>query len=767
MTPILAALLIACQAPADVVKPVIPDDDLPDPVEDPPTDHRRPLCRVPASAPGFAPDIQAWADQMYAGDNRFYGDARSIALEAMGEAGLGDTPFDQIRNRIDRGYHRLRLGRVDDAIADLTAARDQAAALKADDETFHKWYDRASQLLATTWMRKGELDNCVSDGSGEACLVPFTDLGEHVQVEGMNNAIRVLAEALDAGMLHELVPVWLLNVSHMALGTFPDEVPAAWRAPDGALQPEASLPVWPNIAPAVGLREPGLAGSAALQDFDGDGLIDLLVSSQLPTGGMRLYLNQGDGDLCEATDASRVSGSPGHLGFSVADYDNDGDVDIFAPRGGWMGEDGDIRPSLLRNDGTGVFTDVAVEAGVDGPGPSQASAWADVNGDGLLDLFVGREQTSASPKPWGTSSLYLNQGDGTFIDRAAVAGVTVDRYVKGATFGDYDNDGDPDLYVSTWGDPNALFRNDGDGRFTDVTERQGVAYPYEAFGSWFFDYDQDGNLDLFTAAYPVVAPGSGPLEEDYGRAAEPYVRDVLGVERTTETARLYHNEIASFRDVTEAVGLDDSHATMGLNFADLDHDGWPDVYLSTGAPDFDALEPNTAYRNQQGAGFADVTTAVGLGHLQKGHGVAFGDIDNDGDEDLLVDIGGAFPGDDFPNALFLNPTEGAHSLSLELEGVTTSRSAVGARVRILTPSRTFHHMVGTGGSFGNSSLRVEAGLGDEDVITAVEVDWPWGGTEVITGVEVGTLVRIRQGEGLISATPLAPFTMKSPEAGDH
>ena len=189
--------------------------------------------------------------------------------------------------------------------------------------------------------------------------------------------------------------------------------------------------------------------------------------------------------------------------------------------------------------------------------------------------------------------------------------------------------------------------------------------------------------------------------------------------------------------------------------------------FSHGAPDFDALEPNTAYRNQEGARFADVTSAVGLGHLQKGHGVAFGDIDNDGDEDLLVDIGGAFPGDDFPNALFLNPSEGAHSLSLELEGVTTSRSAVGARVRVITPSRTFHHMVGTGGSFGNSSLRVEAGLGEEDEITAVEVDWPWGGTEVITGVEVGTLIRIRQGEGLISATPLVPFTMKSPAEGDH
>jgi hypothetical protein len=237
-------------------------------------------------------------------------------------------------------------------------------------------------------------------------------------------------------------------------------------------------------------------------------------------------------------------------------------------------------------------------------------------------------------------------------------------------------------------------------------------------------------------------------------------------------ARLYRNAPDGWVDVTAQVGLDDIHATMGLSHGDFDADSFPDLLLSTGAPEYDALEPNTAYHNEGGRAFADVTAAMGTGSLQKGHGVSFGDLDDDGDQDLLVQLGGAFQGDPAPNQLFVNPTnEGdhrhRHAVTLRLEGVTVARSALHARIRVVTPSGDRWHVVGESGSFGNASLAVEVGLGDDDAIERVEIDWPNGaGTETVEGVPVDAVVWVRQGEGVVEARPYAPFVLDG-AAGSH
>jgi hypothetical protein len=205
------------------------------------------------------------------------------------------------------------------------------------------------------------------------------------------------------------------------------------------------------------------------------------------------------------------------------------------------------------------------------------------------------------------------------------------------------------------------------------------------------------------------------------------------------------------------VGLDDVHNIMGSNFGDFDLDGWPDIYLGTGGQAYDAIELNVAYHNAGGARYNDVTTVTHMGHIQKGHGIAFGDLDEDGDEDLFADIGGAYLGDRFPNALFVNPTTGRSAVHLRLEGVTSNRSAIGARVRVVTPLRTLHYVVGTGSSFGGNSLQVEAALGDTAEIVSVEIDWPGGATEVVTGLTAQTVVSIRQGEGVVASRPFQPF----------
>jgi hypothetical protein len=499
-----------------------------------------------------------------------------------------------------------------------------------------------------------------------------------------------------------------------------------------------------------------------MDDFDGDGLLDLLFTSHNPKNGMRLYLNQGDGGFCEATEAAGLSVITGVLHGSVEDYDNDGDFDIAAPHGGWYAEEGFIRMSLLQNDGQGHFTDVAVEAGMANVvGPSQVAAWADVDGDGWLDLFVGREKAG---DVWPPASLYMNQRDGTFVDEAVRRRVHDNGFVKGAAWGDMDNDGDPDLYVSSFAGDNHLYLNDrAMGRFVDVTEMSGTAAPRNGFSTFWFDYDQDGWLDLFASGYPVTFVSLGPLSDDFNAAAEGYIADLYGMPTDVDPAHVYHNVRTGFVDTRDELGLDDVLLPMGSNIGDLNVDGWPDIYIGTGAAGWDALTPNVAYVNDGGQRFLDATTSAGLGHLQKGHGIAFGDIDDDGDEDILADIGGAFTADQFPDALFLNPTTGAHHLTLRLEGVTSPRSATGARVRVVTAERTWHHVVGMASSFGNNSHQLEIGLGAAGGPVRVEIDWPNSAMEVIDGLAVDQVVHVREGAGVVSSRSHAPL----PLGADH
>jgi hypothetical protein len=203
---------------------------------------------------------------------------------------------------------------------------------------------------------------------------------------------------------------------------------------------------------------------------------------------------------------------------------------------------------------------------------------------------------------------------------------------------------------------------------------------------------------------------------------------------------LYRNDGGRFTEVSDTMGLGAPHLVMGANFGDLDADGWLDLYLGTGQPDFAALHPNAFYRNVGGTTFEDLTYRSGLGHLQKGHGVAFGDLDGDGDEDLFQQLGGAFPFDEFDNALYLNPSRSPDRstapprwLVLRLRGVKANRFGVGARVRLDVvdakgATRTLHRRVDSGGSFGGSSLQLEVALGDARAVERLEIRWPGSGT---------------------------------------
>jgi hypothetical protein len=248
-----------------------------------------------------------------------------------------------------------------------------------------------------------------------------------------------------------------------------------------------------------------------------------------------------------------------------------------------------------------------------------------------------------------------------------------------------------------------------------------------------------------------------------------------------ETPRLYHNNRnGTFTDVSRQLHLDRAILVMGANFGDLDNDGWLDVYLGTGDPAYEALLPNRMFRNNEGKSFQDVTTSGGFGHLQKGHGIAFGDLDDDGDEDVFEVMGGALPGDTYPSALFENPGHpGNHWITLELEGVQTNRAAVGARIVVLVNNgrteRRIYRTVGYGSSFGGNPLRQHIGIGPSAEIERIEITWPVSkSTQRFVHVAADQVLHIVEGTEatvpvhrktftLAPASPAHMHTMSSPQ----
>jgi hypothetical protein len=429
----------------------------------------------------------------------------------------------------------------------------------------------------------------------------------------------------------------------------------------------------------------------------------------------------------DRTKEAGLSGQLGGLNINQADYNNDGCTDILLMRGGW---DLPQRRSLLRNNCKGTFTDVTAAAGLLTPvTASQTAAWADIDNDGWLDLFVGNEDAPAQ--------LFHNRRDGTFVDIAASAGVQRTAFSKAVAAADYDNDGFTDFYVSNFGGPGFLFHNNGNRTFTDVAADAGVPGADRGFPAWFFDYDNDGLDDLFATSYYLS------LEE----TARSYLRMPLNA----RPMQLYRNlGNGRFQDVSKEAGLTMALMPMGSNFGDVDNDGFLDIYLGTGSPSYVSLAPSLMLRNRDGKSFVDVTVSSGTGEMHKGHGVAFADLDGDGDEEMAFKIGGAVPGDAHEMRLFQNPGHGNDWLNLKLVGVRSNRGAIGARIKVTVEAaggarRSIYRTVSSGGSFGASPLEQHVGLGKASRIVEVEVRWPVSGTrQLFTDVAKNQIIEIRE-----------------------
>ncbi|MBL8841947.1 MAG: CRTAC1 family protein [Planctomycetes bacterium] len=643
--------------------------------------------------------------------------------------GPREDPRVEIPARLQHGELLLQFGRYDEAIAQLAVALDLALARREQRNA-----QQAAKLLGLAWLRVGERANCIAQHGPDSCLFPLQGGAIHVDAAGSERALACFAQALELDP-NDQAAMWLLNLAAMALGRFPAAVPEAWRIPPESLASEQLLPRWRDRAGEFGLEGNNLAGGSILDDFDGDGRQDVVLSSMHPSAPLRLWLQRTPGEFTEVGEQAGLHGQLGGLNVIHFDADDDGRLDLLVLRGGWMGQAGELPNSLLLQQRDGTFVDRTLEAGLEIAAPTQAACVADIDLDGDLDLFVGYEG-DGDRYP---SKLWRNRGDATFEEIAAPAGIVRCGFVKGCAFGDIDRDGLPDLYVSTMRGANRLYRNLDGSRFEEVAAARGVAEPRDGFSCFFLDYDQDGALDLFASAYP-----------ECDRTAAMGAWHVLG-KRRCETQRLYRNDgEGRFTDVSAAVGLDRVAFPMGSNFGDLDNDGYPDLYLATGAPDYSALFPNLLLRNDGGRRFLDVSAATGTGHLQKGHGVSFCDLDGDGDQELFVELGGALPDDAFRNACYENPGAGNRWLTVRLQGVRSNHFGVGARVRVrvatATGERTIHADGGGNSSFGGNSHQLELGLGAATRILALEVHWPASRTtQRFAAVPLDAVVKVVEG----------------------
>ncbi|RKN81802.1 FG-GAP repeat domain-containing protein [Ulvibacterium marinum] len=332
-------------------------------------------------------------------------------------------------------------------------------------------------LLGLAYLQKGEEENCVEHHTVKSCIIPIEKEGLHHDTSSAEKAILIYTKLLKA-FPEDLQARWLLNLAYMTLGDYPEGVPKNVRIPNIAKTKTTVFPEFRDVAMQLGVHTTGLAGGVVSEDFDNDGLLDIMVSSYGLNDPLRLFRNTGKGKFEDISQAAGIKGLTGGLNLLQADYNNDGFSDVLVLRGAWLGDYGKFPNSLLRNNGDGTFTDVTREAGLLSYFPSQTAAWADFNKDGFLDLFIGNESPN-NPHP---CELYVNKGDGTFEEVARHVGISVVGVIKGAAWGDINNDGLPDLYLSDLSGNNRLFLNRcGTSRsswqFVEIAAISGVQEP--------------------------------------------------------------------------------------------------------------------------------------------------------------------------------------------------------------------------------------------------------------------------------------------------
>lgn len=537
------------------------------------------------------------------------------------------------------------------------------------------------------------------------------------------------ADAVTAGVTalienagNERARYWLWMAAQK-LGGYPEHVPVRFQMElQSGIAPTALR--YENIAAKIGLNKTSGGRGTAIFDYNNDGLLDIAITCA--HGGTNLYRNNGDGTF---TDVSLESGLDRAInGFSIiaGDYNNDGNIDLFITRLGWYPGEG----TLFHNNGDGTFTDVTEKSGIGVWGPCFSASWVDYDCDGFLDLFVPNNAGGVFDRHV-PNRLFHNNGDGTFTEVTDEAGVGGILPAIGSAWGDYDNDGFPDLFVSGMGHAQ-LYHNNGDGTFTDVSLKAGFTDPAVGSVCAWCDYDNDGWLDIVQYVWSeyediihTMRHGHGP--ED-GRPLRIY----------------RNNRDGTFTQLDREIGIDGCWGSMSGAIGDLDNDGHLDIMLGNGAPPMDRVEPMIVLQND-GKTFRNVTFSAGLPFTGKSHGTNCADLFGDGRLSILVAAGGLYPGDLLASTVYCPVERLGNYLNVRLTGTKSNRDANGARVTLITGSTQQMREVGGGTNFGCLPGEQHFGLGTLTAITAVEVRWPSGLKQRFENPPVNCTIKMTEG----------------------
>ncbi|MGA9996532.1 MAG: CRTAC1 family protein [Pyrinomonadaceae bacterium] len=503
---------------------------------------------------------------------------------------------------------------------------------------------------------------------------------------------------------------------------------------------------------------------AAFIDYDNDGYIDIFLVNGTRLDGIagtqptnRLYRNNGNGTFTDVTTKAGLIRSGWGQSVCVGDYDNDGNDDLFISGFG--------KNALYRNNGNGTFNEVAEKAGVSNNRTrwGSGSAFVDYDRDGHLDLFVASYinlDLKTAPLPetgpclykgvmvacgppglaGGVNTLYHNNADGTFTDVSEKSGITKTNgtYSLGVLVADFDNDGWPDIYVANDSSPAALYHNNRNGTFTDTGVEAGCAFSIDGkaqagMGVTAGDYDRDGWLDIFKTNF------------------------------AGDTSSLYHNVGKGvFDDVTfpAGVGVNTRWLGWGCGFVDVDNDGWLDVFLVNGHvyPEVEKLtteagyaQRKVLYRNLQNGRFADVSSEVGGAIIEPtpSRGCAFGDFDNDGRMDILIN-----PVNAAPELLHAESVNQNNWIKIKTIGTKSNRDGIGARIKCVTADGGSQiDEVRSGGSYySQNDLRVHFGLGKNQKVKQIEIRWPSGQVDTLNDITANQLISVKEGSGIVHAS---------------
>ena len=555
----------------------------------------------------------------------------------------------------------------------------------------------------------------------------------------------------------------------------------------GALPKQADLDIdiqFVNVARESGLNAKTVFGGehknkyllettgcgVAFYDYDNDGWLDIFLVNGTRLEGFakgqepvsHLFKNNRDGTFTDVTAKAGIGHSGWGQAVCIGDYDNDGFEDLFVSYFG--------KNVLYHNNGDGTFTDVSEKAGVAGNGKrwNTGCAFVDYDRDGKLDLFVANYidlDLATAPVPesgpclykgvtvacgppglkGGKNILYHNNGDGTFTDVSEDSGILQANgtFGLGVLTADFDNDGWPDIYVANDSTASALYQNKKNGKFVDIALEAGCALsadgkPQAGMGVSAADYDLDGNLDIVKTNF------------------------------AGDTPSLYHNlGKANFEDTTFAagLGLHTKYLGWGCGFFDMDNDGWPDILICNGHvyPEVEQLTTEAGYaqrkllyKNLRNGHFADVSLQGGSGISDPvaARGAAFGDFDNDGDIDVVVNTVNGFP-----QLLRCDSRTGNNWIKVRTIGTKSNRSGIGARLKCVTkpaaetkPHEQIDEVRSGGGYFSQNDLRIHFGLGKADKVDLLEVHWPSGQIDTLKNIKPNQLIFVKEGEGIVRST---------------